>query len=171
MEVGTRGPNPSPLEVFIEQLGLDFERLGASRSLGRLFGYLLVQDGPKSQDQVSAELGLSKGMTSIAMRQAVAGGLAQVVPRPGDRRHYYAVAPDCWVTSTLVQLQVLVAWKHRAQEGVRALDTGGRGESRPAAQLRDAVLFFEFLESLFAEVPEQFARYRAERASRSDGAP
>ncbi|MEW9552513.1 GbsR/MarR family transcriptional regulator [Nonomuraea sp. NPDC050783] len=53
---------------------------------GRVYGLLLVTEEPASLDAIAAELELSKGAVSTAVRQLNAWGLARVMPQPGSRR-------------------------------------------------------------------------------------
>lgn len=81
---GGSGPRAA---LVVEQFGLDFERFGVSRSLGRLFGYLLLHEHPRTQEEVARDLGLSNAMTSVTLRQATTVGFVRRVQVPGARRH------------------------------------------------------------------------------------
>lgn len=163
MERADEGGITSREALIVEQFGLDFERFGVSRSLGRLFGYLLLQERPRTQEEVARDLGLSKAMTSVTLRQAMTAGFARQVPVPGARRHHFELTPGWWVTSTLAQLQLVVAWKDLARRGIEAV--GESGEDRPLARrrLEDMAAFFDYLEERFATLGPDFARYQAER--------
>lgn len=82
-------------ERFIEHLGLLWEGQGLSRIAGRMVGLLTLQDAPLSLDDIASSLGVSKGSVSLDARRLQALGLLVRVPASaGDRRDYYAVAPD-----------------------------------------------------------------------------
>ncbi|GAA1761179.1 GbsR/MarR family transcriptional regulator [Nonomuraea sp. AD125B] len=53
---------------------------------GRVYGLLLLGEEPISHDTIAAELELSKGAVSTAVRQLASWGLARVIPQPGSRR-------------------------------------------------------------------------------------
>ncbi|MFF4418512.1 GbsR/MarR family transcriptional regulator [Streptosporangium sp. NPDC001559] len=53
---------------------------------GRVYGLLLVSEEPQSLDAIAAELSLSKGSVSTAVRQLDSWGLARTIPQPGSRR-------------------------------------------------------------------------------------
>ncbi|MEU6728829.1 MarR family transcriptional regulator [Nonomuraea wenchangensis] len=53
---------------------------------GRVYGLLLLGEEPLSHDAIAAELELSKGAVSTAVRQLASWGLARVIPQPGSRR-------------------------------------------------------------------------------------
>src|SRR5690349_5908934 len=81
---------------FIEQMGLSAETGGLPRIAGRLFGLLLLSPGPRSLDEIAAALGVSKGSVSTDARLLLRHGWLRRVSRPGDRRDYYEMAPDCF---------------------------------------------------------------------------
>jgi DNA-binding transcriptional regulator GbsR (MarR family) len=79
---------------FVEQMGLNAESDGLPRIAGRLFGFLLLSPGPRSLDEIAAELGVSKGSVSTDARLLLRHGWLRRVSQPGDRRDYYEMAPD-----------------------------------------------------------------------------
>ena len=79
---------------FIDRMGLLFEAEGQPRIAGRIFGYLLVSDDPRSLDQLAAALGVSKASVSTNARMLAEKGVLERVCRPGDRHDYYRVSPD-----------------------------------------------------------------------------
>jgi DNA-binding transcriptional regulator GbsR (MarR family) len=81
-------------ERFVEQMGLAAEADGFTRIAGRLFGALLLSDGPRSLDELADALGVSKASVSTDARRLLERGVVERVGRPGDRRDYYQLAPD-----------------------------------------------------------------------------
>lgn len=82
-------------ERFVEQFGLLWEGQGLSRVAGRIVGLLTLVDGPRNLDEIAVALNVSKGAVSADARLLQARGLLERTPAPaGDRRDYYAVAPD-----------------------------------------------------------------------------
>src|SRR5687767_1293747 len=79
---------------FIERMGLFCEADGLPRIAGRIFGFLLLQPDECSLDDIADALGVSKASVSNDTRRLQQLGLLARVGRPGDRRDYYAVAPD-----------------------------------------------------------------------------
>jgi DNA-binding transcriptional regulator GbsR (MarR family) len=79
---------------FVERMGRHFEAEGVPRIGGRLFGFLLLQEEPRSLDEMTEHLRVSKTSVSTNARLLDQLGLIQRVTRPGDRRDYYEVAPD-----------------------------------------------------------------------------
>lgn len=79
---------------FIEDLGQHMVGWGASRTTGRIWGYLLLQSQPVSLQQIAGELGVAKSGASVATRQLVAFGLARVIGQRGSRRLLYEALYD-----------------------------------------------------------------------------
>lgn len=79
---------------FIEAVGLTAEADGFTRIGGRLFGLLLVADGPRTIDDLAAVLGVSKASVSTDTRRLLDSGVVERVGIPRDRRAWYRIAPD-----------------------------------------------------------------------------
>ena len=79
---------------FIERIGLLTESEGLPRIAGRIFGLLLVTPGECSLDDMAETLGVSKASISTDARRLEHFGIVVRTSRPGDRRDYYAIAPN-----------------------------------------------------------------------------
>ena len=79
---------------FTDRMGLLFEAEGQPPIAGRIFGYLLVSDDPRSLDQLAEALAVSKASVSTNARMLAEKGVLERVCRPSDRHDYYVVAPD-----------------------------------------------------------------------------
>ena len=79
---------------YVERMGLLWEAEGLPRIAGRIIGFLAMQPEAASLDEIAAALGVSKASVSADARQLVRLALVERVGRPGDRRDYYAIAPD-----------------------------------------------------------------------------
>jgi DNA-binding transcriptional regulator GbsR (MarR family) len=79
---------------FTDRMGLLFEAEGQPPIAGRIFGYLLVSDDPRSLDQLAETLRVSKASVSTNARMLAEKGVLERVCRPADRHDYYGVAPD-----------------------------------------------------------------------------
>ena len=79
---------------FIERVGVLSETEGLPRIAGRIFGLLLVTPGECSLDEMAEALGVSKASISTDARRLEQYGIVVRTSRPGDRRDYYAIAPN-----------------------------------------------------------------------------
>jgi len=81
-------------ERFIEEVGLAAEADGLPRIAGRLFGHLLLSQGPCTLDEIADALNVSKGSVSTDARLLLRHGWLRRTSRAGDRKDYYEMAPD-----------------------------------------------------------------------------
>lgn len=84
----------SASQTFIEQMGLMAEREGMPRIAGRLLGFLLIDGGMHSLDDLAEILQVSKA--SISTNTRVLENL-QVIKRttiPGDRRDFFQIGEN-----------------------------------------------------------------------------
>jgi len=100
---------------LVERMGLMLEAEGLPRIAGRLLGFLLVNEGAFSLDDLADELQVSKASVSTNARQLERYGLLERTSAPGDRRDYYQMGPDVWE-------KLLAQWQ-RKWEAMRALFT------------------------------------------------
>jgi DNA-binding transcriptional regulator GbsR (MarR family) len=90
---------------FIESMGLLTEAEGFPRIAGRLFGLLLLTPGDLSLDEIADRLGVSKASVSNDARRLQQMGFVERRGRPGDRRDYYAIAPNAFACSLEMRLE------------------------------------------------------------------
>src|ERR687895_1965085 len=90
---------------FVERMGLLTEADGLPRIAGRIFGFLLIQPGECSLDDMAAALGVSKASISTDTRRLEQLGLLERSSRPGDRRDYYVISRDVVPRSLEVRLE------------------------------------------------------------------
>src|SRR6202023_1662651 len=79
---------------FIEGFGHLYARYGVSITFGRLFGLLLVSNGPLSLDDIADILGISKSGASAAARELERAGVIKRHGTPGSRRIVYDAVDD-----------------------------------------------------------------------------
>jgi DNA-binding MarR family transcriptional regulator len=141
---------PSPGErEFVERIGLFFELLGTSKTMGRIYGWLMVSPEPaQSITELATALDASKASISTVVRQLEQGQMVERVPTPGSRQHHYRLKPGGWA-------QILRSRVARLQPGIEAAEFGlsiiggDRTEQRERLyELRD---FFDFVRAEYGE--------------------
>jgi DNA-binding transcriptional regulator GbsR (MarR family) len=142
---------------FVEQMGLIWERLGGTRTLGRVHGLLMIADKPLSLNEIAGLLQVSKPSISTNARVCEQLGLAQRVSVPGDRRDYYEASPGAFERAITIRLQVAQELIRLAQQGLAAI-----GETNSAARTRLTEMR-DFYEFAIAETNEMVARWRAKQ--------
>ncbi|MDP9869275.1 MULTISPECIES: GbsR/MarR family transcriptional regulator [Streptosporangium] len=123
--------------AFVTSVGDLLASWHLPHATGRVYGLLLITDRPDTLDAIAAELGLSKGAVSTAVRQLDSWGLARVIPQPGSRRLLVEAAGG---------LETLLEAGHaRARKLIAALHDGetlvGPGPARD--RLQDVIGLFE----------------------------
>ncbi len=79
---------------FIEQMGLSAERDGMPRIAGRLLGFLLIDGGIHSLDDLAEVLQVSKASVSTNTRALENLQLIQRRTIPGDRRDFFQIGEN-----------------------------------------------------------------------------
>jgi DNA-binding transcriptional regulator GbsR (MarR family) len=149
---------------LVDRIGLFMETVGAPRTMGRIYGWLLICDPPKqSLTELATALGVSKASVSTMIRPMQEGGLVERLPS-ASRQHYYGVAPGGFTRLLEVQLARMQSGADVAEFGLSVI-----GEDRPEQRERLADLR-DFCEFSATELAGDFVRrwkdYRA--ANRSD---
>ena len=83
--------------IFVEGMGAASATSGVLTQLqGRIFGFLYLQPGSVSLDEITTELGQSKGNVSTNIRGLVDWHLVRRVSVAGSRKDHYQAASDFW---------------------------------------------------------------------------
>jgi DNA-binding transcriptional regulator GbsR (MarR family) len=69
---------------------------GINRSVARVHALLMATERPLGLDEIAQRLSISRGNTSMSLRELRNFGVVRVVQRPGDRREFYVTEPDVW---------------------------------------------------------------------------
>lgn len=91
--------------AFVEHAGRFFEADGMARTSGRMFAQLLLSSEALSLDQLAEKLLTSKAAISANARVLERLGVLERTTHPGDRRDFYAIAPD--IADRLLQRRVI----------------------------------------------------------------
>jgi len=74
---------------FIEEAGNTTQALGVGRVVGQIYAYLYFSEEPRGLDHMKDALGISKGSSSMGVRQLEQWGAVKRVWVKGDRKDYY----------------------------------------------------------------------------------
>lgn len=148
--------NLSEIE-FVDRMGLIMERLGGTRTMGRLYAWLMICDPPdRSLTDLAAELGVSKTSVSTVARQLELSGMVERVPT-STREHHYRMVSGGWAQVMRVQLAAV-------KQSLDTLDFGLSilGDDRPGqrGRLEDTREFFAFILQDSDEMFERWKEYR-----------
>jgi DNA-binding transcriptional regulator GbsR (MarR family) len=146
---------------FVDRIGLFMEMLGGPRTMGRVYGWLLICDPPqKSLGELADELSVSKASVSTVARQLQEGGMVERLPT-STRQHVYRVTPGGFSGVLSTQLS-------RMRFGIDAADLGlsllAEGSSEQRERLEDFRDFCRFsAEDYRDELIRRWAEYRENR--------
>jgi DNA-binding MarR family transcriptional regulator len=152
----------SPDEAeFVDRMGLFFETLGASRTMGRIYGWLMICDPPQqSLSELAAALSVSKASASTVARQLQEGGMIERSPSAA-RQHRYRITPGGFTHVLNVQLTLMGSGIHAADFGLQLL---GDDRAEQRERLQDFRDFCEFSVSDYRdELMRRWEQYRARR--------
>ena len=84
----------TPVENFIDQMGMIIQEEGGPPIAGRIFGLLVVEGRPLALNEMARRLNISKASASTNARRLAARGLLLRTSLPGDRQDYYELLPS-----------------------------------------------------------------------------
>ncbi|MEJ6008371.1 transcriptional regulator [Novosphingobium aquae] len=79
-------PLPASTRRFMDEMVTLMEPWGWSRTIARIFAYLLVRERPATLDEIAADLGIAKSNASMATRELVDYGNAVRLRQPGTKQ-------------------------------------------------------------------------------------
>jgi DNA-binding transcriptional regulator GbsR (MarR family) len=152
----------SPEEAeFVDRLGLFFELLGATRTMGRAYGWLLICDPPQqSLTQLADALSVSKASISTVARQLQEGGMVERLPSP-NRQHVYQVTPGGFTSVLETQLSLMRLGIEPAEFALSVLGEDRAEQRQRVEDFRD---FCEFCTQAYRDqLMRMWTEYRATR--------
>ena len=127
---------------FIEKFCMVAEQDGFPRIAGRLMGFLLVNEGPYTLDELADELQISKTSASTNARLLEQHGIIEKVVKTGDRRDFYRLADDHWERMFDVAKKRMQKFHDVLDQTIESLPQGSEyGRKR----LREAQSFHAFM--------------------------
>lgn len=83
-------------QQFISSWGVFATQWGINRTMAQIHALLMVSPDPLSQDDVMAELSISRGNVNMNIRELIDWGLVDRVLLPGERREYFSAEKDIY---------------------------------------------------------------------------
>ncbi len=100
------------------------------RTVGRLFGVLLVAEEPVSLEDLARHLQVSKPALSNSIKLYREVGLLRRIAKPGDRRDYYEIAPGSFEEVTTRRMDAIADLSALADAGLDVVTPDGRAAER-----------------------------------------
>jgi DNA-binding transcriptional regulator GbsR (MarR family) len=121
--------------LFIRRWGEMGGYWGINRTMAELHALLYLSPEPLCTDDIMEALLISRGNTSMNLRQLVDWGLIKRVHKKGDRKEYFAAETDVWeIFETIVrerrrrEVEPIIETIDRCRQMVAA--STGKGEKR-----------------------------------------
>ncbi|MFI7699964.1 GbsR/MarR family transcriptional regulator [Nonomuraea sp. NPDC049480] len=136
------------IDGFVEDAGLFYERLGLSRTSGRVMGWLLAAEADSADAPELAEaLAVAKSSMSVALRQLEQAGLVERFRVRGERRDRYRLAEDVFARAFRAKMAEFESFRTLAEQGLRAIGHD------PARRRR-----LELMRDMYAFMMDRFPR-------------
>jgi len=149
-------------QEFVEAAALYFERLGLSRTSGRVLGTLLVSsEGSADAPELCADLAVAKSSMSVALRRLEAGGLVERYRRPRERRDRYRLADDIFGRAFQLKMAEFTTVQELVEQGLSVVGDDPVARRR----LRSMADMYAFMAREFPKLLDQWEteRQRSQR--------
>lgn len=152
-------------EIFLDRFGSVLRDSGIPPMPAMVFAHVVADQQPEyTAAELADALGASPAAISGAVNYLVGVDMLERARRPGDRRHYFRLAPgDPWATMIERRRPIVVRWyeslAHAATDLPRKPGEAGR-------QLELGALFFAFMAE---ELPGMLERWQAYRDDQMPG--
>ena len=83
-------------QQFISSWGAFGTHWGINRTMAQIHALLLVSPDPLNQDDIMAELNISRGNTNMNIRELINWGLVERVILTGERKEFFTAEKDIW---------------------------------------------------------------------------
>lgn len=140
--MSTRYGQSDAITHFVEKLAICGEEDGLPRIAGRLIGFLMMQDGASSLDDLADKLQISKASVSTNARMLEDKGILVRTSSPGDRRDYYEIAPGHFEKFIENAQRKVQRFHDLVEETLASLPASERVARR---RLRESRLFYRFM--------------------------
>ncbi len=144
------------------------ENSGASKTLGRTFGYLLLADHPSTLDEIAKNLMYSKATASLTIRQGLAMRIFEKVSIPGERKGYYRANAHSWIKASMEKAGTMKLWEQVIDQGLGTVPTQNRASRENLLVLKD---YFNFINWYLSDITIQYDRWTKGQIDESSEKP
>ncbi len=149
-------PEQSALTYYIEQWGMLFEQLGATRVMGKILGWLLVCDPPhQTAAEIAGAISASISSVSTATRALAQSAFVERIGMPGERSIHFQVRPGMWSQLIRTRMRHLTAMRRLAEEGMRLVASERKERT---LRLREIRSYCDFIDSELPALLERWER-------------
>ncbi|MGB1297101.1 MAG: GbsR/MarR family transcriptional regulator [Psychrobium sp.] len=84
------------LESFVMHCGEMGSRWGFNRTVGQMYGLMIICEEPLTAVELAETLNISRGNVSMGIKELQSWRLISVTHKPKDRKEYYSPAGSIW---------------------------------------------------------------------------
>lgn len=106
-------------QALVGDFGQQYVRFGHSELMGRVVGLLLSAAAPMTEEEIAAELHVSKSPVNQITSRLEQLSLVRRIRIRGDRRYYYEISPDVFFQAGLNLARLLEDNLHIADAHLR----------------------------------------------------
>ena len=132
------------------------ESSGASKTLGRTFGYLLLADQPRTLDEIATDLMFSKATASLTIRQGLLMSIFEKLSIPGERKARYRANTQSWIRASIEKAGAMQLWAQVIDQGLSTVPTQNRESRQNLTVLKD---YFSFINWYLSDLTVQYERW------------
>ena len=132
------------------------ESAGATKTLGRTFGYLLLAERPRTMDEIATDLMFSKATASLTIRQGLLMRIFEKVSIPGERKARYRANTQSWIKESNKKAGSMKLWAQVIDRGLDAVSNHNRESRENLMVLKD---YFSFINWYLSDLTVQYERW------------
>lgn len=144
------------------------ENSGASKTLGRTFGYLLLANSPRTLDEIAKDLLFSKATASLTVRQGLVMRIFEKVSIPGERKARYRANTQSWVKASLEKAGEMKNWAETINRGLNCIPPHSRESRENLLVLKE---YFNFINWYLSDITAQYERWKKGEINESPEKP
>lgn len=144
------------------------ESAGATKTLGRTFGYLLLADQPKTMDEIARDLMFSKATASLTIRQGLLMRIFEKVSIPGERKARYRANTQSWIRASMEKAATMKLWEQVIDRGLETVPAQNRESRENLLVLKD---YFNFINWYLSDITVQYERWTKGEINENSGKP
>jgi DNA-binding transcriptional regulator GbsR (MarR family) len=130
-------------EKYIEEMAVFFEGMGMTKSMGRIFGYVLVCDKAMVDfDELQVELKMSKGSVSMTTKGLAQLNFIEMVSQAGERKTYFRIAKNSFSDLIRKRNNILKMFETQLK---KALEVKENKKDETANWIADTASFYNWI--------------------------
>jgi DNA-binding transcriptional regulator GbsR (MarR family) len=141
-------------EQYIEEMAILVEKLGLTRSAGRIFGYVLMTHNEHpSADDFMKDLHMSKGSVSMGLKSLTTVGFLEAVSLKKSRKTHYQLAHQSMVDLMQQRNHMMTAIRDIYMKGYKLRNSQTDAQ---ATWLKETAEFYDWLGVKVNELIEEW---------------